>query len=250
MMKKFGLIGKTLKHSFSKKYFGEKFDREGIENCEYELYELPDIAHFPDLIKNLSPDLVGLNVTIPYKLEVMQYLDEMDEHATAIQAVNTIKVSADGKLTGYNSDYYGFKDSLMEWELAGKSALVLGTGGASKAIVKALEDLSIPYQMVSRRSSDKTISYDQINENPDFIADNLLIINTTPLGTYPNVEEKPDLPYDQLSADHLLFDLVYNPELTAFMQEGINAGAKTKNGYAMLVGQAEKSWAIWNDKDE
>ncbi|MCV9385505.1 shikimate dehydrogenase [Reichenbachiella sp. ABR2-5] len=249
-MKKFGLIGKTLKHSFSKKYFGEKFDREGIENCEYELYELPDIAHFPDLIKNLSPDLVGLNVTIPYKLEVMQYLDEMDEHATAIQAVNTIKVSADGKLTGYNSDYYGFKDSLMEWELAGKSALVLGTGGASKAIVKALEDLSIPYQMVSRRSSDKTISYDQINENPDFIADNLLIINTTPLGTYPNVEEKPDLPYDQLSADHLLFDLVYNPELTAFMQEGINAGAKTKNGYAMLVGQAEKSWAIWNDKDE
>lgn len=247
-MKKFGLIGKTLKHSFSKKYFGEKFVKEGIENCEYELYELPDISHFPDLIKNLSPDLVGLNVTIPYKLEVMQYLDEMDEHATAIQAVNTIKVSADGKLTGYNSDYYGFKDSLMEWELAGKSALVLGTGGASKAIVKALEDLSIPYQMVSRRNSDKTISYDQINEDPDIISNNLLIVNTTPLGTYPKVEEKPDLPYDKLSSEHLLFDLVYNPEITAFMQEGIDAGAKTKNGYAMLVGQAEKSWEIWNKK--
>ncbi len=248
-MRKFGLIGKTLKHSFSKNYFGEKFEKEGIQGCEYDLYELPDISHFPNLIKDLSPELIGLNVTIPYKLEVMQYLDDMDEHAKAIQAVNTIKVSPDGKLTGYNSDYYGFKNSLLEWDLAGKSALVLGTGGASKAITKALEDLSIPYQMVSRKDSGKILSYEEINARSEVLSNNLLLINTTPLGTYPNVEEKPDLPYEKLTSDHLLFDLVYNPEITAFMQEGLNVGAKTKNGYAMLVGQAEKSWEIWNESN-
>lgn len=243
-MRQFGLIGKTLKHSFSKKYFSEKYQKEGISDANYELFELKSIQEFPQLVKS-HMDLVGLNVTIPYKLEVMDFLDELDEHAQAIQAVNTIKVLSNGQLKGYNTDYFGFKDSLTDgWQLDQVSALVLGTGGASKAVEKALFDLGIPYQMVSRQRSDDRLSYDQLTDK--LVKENKLIINTTPLGTFPDVDQKPKLNYEAIGKDHFLFDLVYNPENTAFMQAGQANGAQTKNGYLMLVGQAEKAWEIWN----
>jgi len=245
-MRLFGLIGKTLKHSFSKNYFTEKYVKENIEGCKYDLFELANISEFPGLLKN-NPSLDGINVTIPYKQEVMQYLDEIDEHALAINAVNTIKFLKNGKLKGYNSDYYGFKNSIEKWNLNDKKALVLGTGGASKAIEQALTDLDIAYQMVSRRDTEKTISYDTLMKNKQLISDHQLIVNCTPLGTYPNISEEPLLPYDKFTSEHLLFDLVYNPEVTAFLQHGLDVGAKIQNGYNMLVGQAEKSWEIWNN---
>ncbi|UXX78138.1 shikimate dehydrogenase [Reichenbachiella carrageenanivorans] len=245
-MRQFGLIGRTLKHSFSKKYFAEKFTKEGIENHQYDLFELTTITEFPTLIKKYTNDLVGLNVTIPYKKEVMAYLDELDENANTIGAVNTIKVTPEGKLKGYNTDYSGFINSLKNnWDLSNKKALVLGTGGASEAIKKALTDLNIPFLSISRTASDQTLSYEQAIQG-DWVRTHELIINTTPLGTYPDVDTKPNLPYEQLTDKHLLFDLVYNPEVTAFLQEGLNKGAQIKNGYAMLVGQAEASWQIWN----
>lgn len=245
-MRQFGLIGKTLKHSFSKKYFSEKFQNENVQECQYDLFELESISEFPELILKYRETLVGLNVTIPYKKEVIPFLDELDENAAAIQAVNTIKRLPNGQLKGYNTDYIGFLNSLKAgWELSQIKALVLGTGGASQAVKKALKDLNIPYQSVSRQSSDMSISYEDISKG-NWVSEYQLIINTTPLGTHPNVDEKPALPYDQLSPGHLLFDLVYNPETTAFMQEGLNRGAQVKNGYAMLVGQAEEAWKIWN----
>ena len=241
-MRKFGLIGRTLKHSFSKKYFSDKFEEESIQNCQYELFELETIDEFPKLIKS-NPELIGLNVTIPYKKEVIQFLDDMDENAAKLQAVNTIKITKSG-LIGYNTDYIGFKNSLEKWETKGISALVLGTGGASNAVKKVLEDKSINYQMVSRNEG-SGLTYEQIHSNPDILNTNLLVINTTPLGTFPNINECPNLPYEQMGSNHLLFDLVYNPEVTQFMQYGIDQGAKVQNGYEMLVGQAEASWAIW-----
>ncbi|WP_420581263.1 shikimate dehydrogenase family protein [Reichenbachiella sp.] len=246
-MRQFGLIGKTLKHSFSKKYFTDKFDNEGIEDSNYKLFELAEISEIQNLIDHFSDSLAGLNVTIPYKKEVMAFLDELDPKAEAIGAVNTIKVLAEGKLKGYNTDYLGFINSLQEgWNLEGKKALVLGTGGASEAIKKALTDLKIPFQSVSRKKSDQSISYEDLNAK-NWVETHQLIINTTPLGTYPEVATKPALPYNQLSDQHLLFDLVYNPEVTAFLQEGLNKGAQIKNGHQMLIGQAEASWKIWND---
>lgn len=245
-MKLFGLIGKTLKHSFSKKYFGEKFESEGINECKYELYELESIEKFTDLIQSTKSELAGLNVTIPYKKEVMVYLDELDDNAAAIDAVNTIKVLPDGNLKGYNTDYFGFRRSLEKWNTEGVKALILGTGGASNAVRKVLSDLNISYTMVSRSKSDNNLSYEEILQNPGILAENHLIINTTPLGTFPEVNSKPDLPYQQLTEHHMLFDLVYNPEVTAFLNEGKMRGAQIQNGYDMLVGQAEASWEIWN----
>ena len=247
-MIQFGLIGKTLKHSFSKKYFTEKFETEGINDCQYDLFELAEISEFSNLIKKYDNQLRGLNVTIPYKKEVIPYLDELDKNADIIQAVNTIKVLPNGKLKGYNTDYYGFINALKEdWDLSNKKALVLGTGGASLAIKKALTDLGILFQSVSRNSTKSAVSYEHIFDG-EWIGEHELIINTTPLGTYPAIDEKPKLPYDQLTNQHLLFDLVYNPEVTSFLQEGLDSGAKIKNGYTMLVGQAEASWSIWNEK--
>lgn len=247
-MKQFGLIGRTLKHSFSKNYFSEKYTKENISNCQYDLFELATIEEFPNLIEKYKSTLAGLNVTIPYKLEVMQYLDELDPNAQAINAVNTIKVLADGQLKGFNTDYYGFKNSLEDgWNLKNVKALILGTGGASNAVKKVLEDLDIPYQMVSRTAKGETIDYQTITDNKEIITEHQLIINSTPLGTYPDVEQKPNIPYSSLTEKHLLFDLVYNPETTTFMQEGLKQHAKVKNGYAMLVGQAEAAWKIWNE---
>jgi len=245
-MKLFGLIGKSLKHSFSQKYFSEKFQKGGILDVRYDLFELKDIEEFPTLIDRQRDSFSGLNVTIPYKKEVVAYLNELDAKAEKIGAVNTIKFLPNGRLKGYNTDYHGFKTSVTQWNLEDKKALVLGTGGASMAVRAVLSDLQIPFQMVSRKVSGEWITYDDLNSNPKWTTTHQLIINTTPLGTSPHIEGKPDLPYSMLSKDHLLFDLVYNPDITAFMKEGIQAGSQVKNGYDMLVHQAEKSWEIWN----
>lgn len=247
-MKRFGLIGYPLGHSFSKKYFTEKFEKEGIEGCEYELYPLEAIDELPDLIKS-EKGLTGLNVTIPYKEQVIKFLDEIDPKAKSIGAVNCIKIQGK-KLKGYNTDYIGFKDSLMKFvgpNPIPEKALILGTGGASKAIKAALEDLSIEYQFVSRNPSEGKLSYDLLNTQYSILNTAKLIINTTPLGTAPNTEALPDLPYHQLTEHHYLYDLVYNPLITAFMQKGIDAKCWVKNGLEMLHGQAEAAWEIWRD---
>ncbi|GAA5040285.1 shikimate 5-dehydrogenase [Marivirga lumbricoides] len=245
-MKLLGLIGYPLGHSFSKAYFSNKFLKEGLSDYDYQLFPLKDISEFPALL-NAFPNLKGLNVTIPYKEKVIPYLDELDESAEKIGAVNVIKLD-NGKKTGYNSDYYGFRKSLQDFlpqNFEGK-ALVLGTGGASKAINFALGTMELPFQVVSRDST-RGLSYQSLLNNPELLRHFHLIVNTTPLGTYPSVEEKPDLPYDRIGENHFLYDLVYNPEQTAFMKEGIARNASVKNGYEMLVEQAEKAWEIWNE---
>ncbi|MHA7099908.1 shikimate dehydrogenase family protein [Roseivirga pacifica] len=246
-MRTFGLIGYPLSHSFSKKYFTEKFEKEGIENTVYELFPLETIDAFPELIKS-TPNLVGLNVTIPYKQAVMPFLDELDPKAEAIGAVNTIKLE-NGKLKGYNTDYIGFKESLIKFvgpNPMPQQALILGTGGASKAVQVTLEDLGISYQFVSRKSADNQLTYDEITSSPHHLATSSLIVNTTPLGMSPNIEGLPDLPYEQLTPNHFLYDLVYNPLITTFMKKGIDANCWVKNGLEMLHGQAEAAWKVWN----
>lgn len=240
----FGLIGYPLSHSFSKKYFTEKFEREGIDNSFYELFELKEIKEFETLISD-HPQIKGLNVTIPYKQEVIPYLESLDPAAERIGAVNVIKPEH-GKLVGYNSDYFGFRTSLEKFlgEDTSVKALILGTGGASKAVKVALEDMGIAYQYVSRTSNDQILGYEQLNEK--HIDEYRLIINTTPLGMHPNVEDCPAIPYTFLTDKHYLFDLVYNPLETKFMKNGLDKGAKAINGLEMLEQQAEKAWEIWN----
>ena len=246
-MNKYGLIGYPLSHSFSKRYFAQKFVREGILNSSYELFPLEAIEELPALLQT-HHDLIGLNVTIPYKQQVIPLLDRLDPVAERIGAVNTIKIdSASSERVGYNSDYYGFKQSLESW-LADKKvpqALVLGTGGASRAVVCVLEDVGITYRYVSRQSSSEAISYKALRQEHS-LADFPLIINTTPLGMSPQVDTTPDLAYAQLTPEHFCYDLVYNPEETLFMKRSREQGAQTKNGLEMLHLQAEKSWEIWN----
>jgi shikimate dehydrogenase len=244
-MRRFGLIGYPLSHSFSKKYFTEKFRQMGIsDSYQYDLFEIPDIHSLPKIIEE-TEGLTGLNVTIPHKLNVIPFLSEIDPAAKKIGAVNVIKVSEDKKLKGYNSDYYGFKRSLQEFieNAEGLKALVLGNGGAAKAVLVALDDLNIPYKLVSRNPSGNAISYAEAN---GLLKEYKLIINCTPLGTYPNVYSSPEIDYEKLTSDHYLYDLVYNPEVTQFMAKGKTMGAKAISGYNMLVYQAEKSWEIWN----
>jgi shikimate dehydrogenase len=244
-MKNFGLVGFPLSHSFSKKYFTEKFQSLGIsDDHQYNLYEIEDIVELKNIVKN-TEGLKGLNVTIPYKVAVKPFLNEIDSAAERIGAVNVIKILADKKLKGYNSDYFGFRKSLEEFlgNAKGIKALVLGNGGAAKAVCVVLEDMGIAYKLVSRRASDDTINYRKANE---LLADSKLIINCTPLGTYPNVTSFPDLDYENIGNGHFCFDLVYNPSETKFLQKSKSNGANTINGYDMLVYQAEKSWEIWN----
>ncbi len=248
MTKLYGLIGKTLHHSFSQKYFRTKFLKEGINDSDYLLFELPAIQEFPKILE-AHPGLRGLNVTIPYKLEVMPFLDEIDPVAKEIGAVNTIKFKSGGKRIGYNTDYLGFKISLekrLRDPLTTYKALVLGTGGASKAVVAALKDLGIDYKYISRTTSKDAISYQQLNSSPEILNTHRLIINTTPLGTSPNVNAAPDIPYEWISDQHFLYDLVYNPAETRFLMNGKAKGADIKNGLEMLELQAEKAWEIWN----
>jgi shikimate dehydrogenase len=243
-MTQFGLIGFPLSHSFSKAYFTEKFQNLGLSDYQYGLYELPDIAGFPELLK-ANPNLAGLNVTIPHKESVMPYLDEIDADAQAIGAVNVIRIQG-GKTKGYNSDYAGFRNSLLRFLNDSKpsKALILGTGGASKAVCRCLLDLGIEYTFVSRTAAPGQLSYAQLHTQ-EIVAQTPLIINSTPLGMYPNVDGCPDLPYAQIRSDHFLFDLIYNPRETLFMKKGKERGAQTIDGLEMLIGQAEKAWEIW-----
>lgn len=245
-MRKFGLIGFPLGHSFSKKYFTAKFEQEGITSCSFDLFEIPKIADFEQVLDQ-NPELEGMSVTIPYKQDVIPFLDDMDPACESIGAVNCIKISSEG-LKGYNTDYIGFKNSLVKW-LKGHpvKALVLGTGGASKAVKQALIDLDIDFVSVSRTESQESISYSNLAIDPGILQTYQLIINTTPLGTFPAVETMPAIPIDQLNASHLVFDLVYNPPVTSLMQACIQAGGKAQNGLEMLELQAEAAWKIWNE---
>lgn len=243
-MRKFGLIGKKLGHSFSKKYFTAKFEREGITDAQHELYELEKVEDVVDLLRR-EPELVGLNVTIPYKQEVMALLDELDSAAARIGAVNTIKIQ-NGHTKGYNTDYIGFKETLQEFypATARKKALVLGTGGAAQAIYTALTDLGIGYTSVSRSPKPGELSYEQLTT--EVLQAHNLIVNTTPLGMAPNTNLAPDVPYQAITPAHYCYDIVYNPEKTMFLQKCEAAGAKTIDGMPMLYRQAEASWLIWN----
>jgi shikimate dehydrogenase len=243
-MKVYGLIGYPLSHSFSKGFFAEKFAREGIKECMYESFPIPGIEELPALIAQ-HPDLQGLNVTIPYKEAVMSYLDELSPAAAQIRAVNCIRFK-DGRKTGYNTDAIGFRRSLGPLlKSHHNKALVLGTGGAAKAVQYVLESLNIPYKLVSRQAGADSLTYEQLDAA--IMASHTLIINTTPLGMYPNVDAAPALPYEQLTDRHLLYDLIYNPAVTTFLQKGADKGATIKNGHEMLILQAEASWEIWNE---
>lgn len=241
----FGLIGYPLSHSFSKKYFGEKFAREGITDCYYELFPIERIEELPAILE-AHPNLRGLNVTIPYKEAVFDYLDEVEAGARAVGAVNVIRIR-DGKLSGYNSDVYGFSESLAgflaEHDRHPAGALILGTGGAAKAVRYVLDRQKIPFRLVSRIGGKDRLTYDQIT--PEILREYSLIINTTPLGMSPQIGTFPDIPYHYLQKENLLYDLVYNPELTTFMRKGTERGCPTKNGLEMLYLQAEKAWEIW-----
>lgn len=238
---KFGLIGKDISYSFSKNYFTLKFKKLGLNDYEYVNFDLKSIDEFKDLI---SKELKGLNVTIPYKESIINFLDEIDDEAKLIGAVNTIKIDKRGRLTGFNTDVYGFEESLKpKLKKSHKKALVLGTGGASKAVCYVLDKLKIDYLLVSRSPEKTQISYTDLNRS--LLEKYTIIINCTPLGTYPKVEEYPKIPYDCITKKHLLYDLIYNPEKTQFLKEGEKRGADISNGLKMLELQAEKSWKIW-----
>lgn len=241
MAREYGLIGRSLAHSFSQAYFTQKFAREGID-ATYSLFELPEIEALPDFLE-AHPNLQGFNVTIPYKQTIIPYLDRLDDSAQWVGAVNCVKRECGW--VGYNTDYLGFGDSLQEF-LGGvmpDHALVLGTGGASLAVQLVLRDMKIPFSLLSRDPQKGDYTYENLPAR--LVRDSKLIINATPLGTYPNVDELPQLPY-YLTPDHYLFDLVYNPPQTAFLKMGSEMGARTMNGERMLRLQAEEAWKIWN----
>tara|TARA_B100001540_G_scaffold95249_1_gene85856 strand:+ start:436 stop:1176 length:741 start_codon:yes stop_codon:yes gene_type:complete len=246
-MIKLGLIGYPLVHSFSKKYFNEKFDNENIKNVSYQNFELKNINELKSLIKRNS-DLRGLNVTIPYKEKVIKYLDKIDEKYLNIGAVNVIKI-IDNKLFGINTDYEAFKITLKEWldNSFNSKALILGTGGSSKSVSLALKELNIDHNFVSRKKRKNVFSYEELLDIKIF-SNYKLIINTTPLGMYPKINLLPNIPYSLITKNYYLYDLVYNPETTKFLEKGKRKGAKIKNGLEMLHLQAELSWNYWNQK--
>lgn len=258
-MKKYGIIGYPLSHSFSVGYFTEKFEKERLSDCEYVAFPIELISEFPEILKN-NPDLCGLNVTHPHKIGVIYYLDKLDEAAKEIDAVNCIKVvnshpvadffsgelsSTQVRLEGYNTDAYGFEHSLKPLlHKRHQKALILGNGGASRAVAYVLKKLHIDFQIVCRRARNKQLAFEDINS--EILKEHLLIVNTTPLGTFPNVTECPNIPYEFLSDKHLVYDLVYNPAETEFLKRAKKQGATIKNGLEMLHIQAEKAWEIWN----
>lgn len=245
-MNLYGLIGFPLSHSFSKNYFTERFKKENIKNSKYDLFPLEQIDDLPILL-SVCQDLKGLNVTIPYKELVLPFLDEIEESAATIGAVNTIKIRQ-GKLKGYNTDVYGFEKSLLRFvrNTHDIKALVLGTGGAAKAVAYVLNQLKISFQYISRKEKANAHTYEWVNA--EVLQEHRLIINTTPLGMSPNVESCPDIPYEHLSAEHYLFDLVYNPNVTQFLKQGKEQGCLIQNGLEMLHLQAEKAWNIWTNE--
>lgn len=244
--KVFGLLGKDIEYSFSRGYFTEKFEKLDLQKCKYVNFDLQKIEDFTAVIKEGGDSLGGINVTIPYKEEVMKYLDKLDETAKAIGAVNTIKFTKRGNLKGYNSDVVGFEKSIFPLiKKHHKRALILGTGGASKAIAYALKKNDIKFKFVSRNpEGKKEISYQDLTE--EIMEKYQIIINSSPVGTSPNTDRCPDIPYQFITEKHLLYDLIYNPEVTTFLAKGKAQGATIKNGYEMLQLQAEESWRIWN----
>lgn len=241
---KFGLVGRDISYSFSRGYFADKFNAENLPHS-YVNFDLQSIDELIDVIKNTS-DLKGLNVTIPYKEEVIPYLDSLNKRAHKIGAVNTIRITKKNKLIGYNTDYYGFKNSLKpHLKKHHKHALILGTGGASKAIAYSLKKLKIDYNYVSR-SKKEGVAFTYSDLTEDIIASHTVIINCTPIGTFPNINECPNIPYNGITQKHILYDLIYNPEQTKFLSCGTLKKATTINGLEMLRLQAEKSWEIWN----
>lgn len=246
-MRRFGLVGYPLGHSFSRRYFSEKFEKLGLLDHQYDLYEIEYLKDFPAIWQNNS-ELIGVNVTVPHKESIIPFLDRMDASAHKVGAVNVVKKES-GKLVGYNSDYYGFKISMTNYFQGHptiKSALILGTGGASKSVEAALDDLKIPYETVSRLADKADHTYSDLKNDPSIVAQAGMIINTTPLGMHPEVDGCPPIPYEAVHPGQYLYDLVYNPEETLFMSKGRQKGARTKNGLEMLYLQADRAWEIWN----
>ncbi|MGV3696184.1 shikimate dehydrogenase family protein [Flavobacterium sp.] len=242
--RQFGLIGKNIDYSFSKKYFTDKFALGGLDDCSYTNFDIGSVEEFPKVIAD-NPDLKGLNVTIPYKETIVPYLGKLSKSAAAIGAVNVIRFTKKGKLKGYNSDYFGFMKSLEPLlQPHHKKALILGTGGAAKAVSFALDQLGILYTFVTREEKEGMIDYDLINATT--FDNHQIIVNCTPIGTAPNTKEFPPIPYNFFTEKHIAFDLIYNPEETQFLKKAKRKGAVTKNGHEMLVLQAEKAWKIWN----
>ncbi|MDO6737862.1 shikimate dehydrogenase [Wenyingzhuangia sp. 2_MG-2023] len=243
----FGLVGKNISYSFSRGYFKEKFEKMGLEDHQYVNFDLEEILLLKEIIEKKEKGLKGLNVTIPYKQEVQPFLTEIDEDAREIGAVNTIKLNNDGSAIGYNTDVYGFQNSIQPLLKEHHThALILGTGGASKAVAYAFKKLGISYKFVSRIGTQEKFSYEQLTE--EILKEYTVLVNCSPLGTFPDIELKPNVPYQYLSEKHLLFDLIYNPSETTFLRLGREQGAVVKNGLQMLELQAEKSWEIWNNK--
>jgi shikimate dehydrogenase len=246
-MKKLGLIGFPLGHSFSKKYYLDKFDKEVITDINYDLYSIEDIREFEKIFND--KDFYGVNVTIPHKINVLPYLQELSPEAEAIQAVNCIQIKHTPTgpfLKGFNTDVYGFKESLRPLlEKQHTKALILGNGGAAKAVEYTLNELGITYKFVSRNKSENNLIYSELDA--DILNEHNIIINCSPVGTFPNIEDAPNIPYQHIGYKHLLYDLVYNPAETAFLKKGKQNGAKIKNGLEMLELQAEKNWEIWNE---
>lgn len=247
-MRKYGLIGFPLGHSFSKQYFSGKFLKENIKDCCYENFPIEKIDLFADLISS-DPDLAGLNVTIPYKTEILRFIDFFDPEIKEIGSVNVLKIKRTGdkaSVFGFNSDVVGIHESIVPF--LGKdisNALILGTGGSSCAVSYVLKKLGINAYLVSRKGSSGVLTYRDLN--PDLIKKCRLIVNTTPLGMFPDTDKRPDIDFDSLDKNHILFDLVYNPEITAFLAEGEKRGCRIITGLKMLHSQAERSWEIWND---
>tara|TARA_Y100000589_G_scaffold325296_1_gene362977 strand:+ start:3576 stop:4361 length:786 start_codon:yes stop_codon:yes gene_type:complete len=247
-IKKLGLIGYPLTHSFSARYFADKFEREGIIGFSYGNFEIPKIEDFPEILKN-NPDVIGFNVTIPYKEQIIPYLDELDEEAQEIGAVNTIKVlrtESGIKLKGYNTDIYGFRETLKPLlKMHHYKALILGTGGAAKAVEYVLRKIGLSVLYISRNpKSESERSYEDLNQFA--VQDFPVIVNSTPIGMHPQIDDCPSIPYEHLNSNNLLYDLIYNPDQTLFMKKGAEQGAITQNGLGMLKLQAEKAWEIWN----
>lgn len=244
-MRKLGLLGRNIGYSFSRNYFAQKFKTEGLTHrFSYENFDLASTADFPEILKK-NPELIGLNVTIPYKEEIIPFLDELSSSAEEIGAVNTIKILGNGTLCGYNTDYYGFITSLQPLlQPQHKKALLLGTGGAAKAVAYGLAQLGIQTLYVSRKKHDNSITYNELTA--EILSSHQILVNCTPLGTFPDTNVFPEIPFEFLTTDHVVYDLIYNPEKTTFLAKAEAQGATIKNGYEMLVLQAEKAWELWN----
>ncbi len=247
-MRKFGLLGYPLGHSFSRKYFSEKFKREKIRDCVYENYPLETLDLLPDLISR-NHELCGLNVTIPYKTGIIKYIDDAEPAVNDIGAVNVLKITRMSgviRISGFNSDITGINVSVSPYAGSIKNTLILGTGGSSKAVAYTLKKLGINATLVSRTKKEESITYGDLT--PEIVANAELIINTTPLGMFPEINTLPDIDYNLLNEKHILFDLVYNPEITTFLKKGKERGCRIITGLNMLYAQAERSWEIWNDE--